>query len=113
MKLVIDLLRQKNNYLIQFAKISSLECHRLQSGNYKHIEQFYYSRQVILDAIENIDIHLKRYSVQSVSEVDKKTVRELLQEKRKIARDILQTDLLIHSYLNNSQNKGIVEDQIA
>ena len=113
MKLVIDLLKQKNNYLSQFEKISSLECHRLQSGDYSHLEQFYYSRQVILDAMENIDIHLKKYSVQSVSEVEKKTVLKLLQKKRKIAWAILQTDLLIHSYLNDSHSADIVEDQIA
>ena len=113
MKLVIDLLKQKNNYLSQFEKISSLECHRLQSGDYSHLEQFYYSRQVILDAIENIDIHLKRHSVQSISEIEKKKVLGLLQKKRKITWAILQTDFLIHSYLNDSQNKDVVEDQIA
>ena len=113
MKLVIDLLKQKNNYLSQFKKISSLECHRLQSGDYSHLEQFYYSRQVILDAIENIDIHLKKYAVQFVSETEKKTVRGLLQKKRKITWAILQIDFLIHSYLNDSKSKDIVEDQIA
>ena len=113
MKWVIDLLRQKNNYLTQFETISSFQCHRLQSGDHSHLEQFYYSRQVILDAIENIDTHLKKCSVQSISSAEKNLVRALLRKKRKITWNILRTDLLIHSYLNKAHKVDIVEDQIA
>ncbi len=112
MKLVIDLLRQKNNYLFQFEKISTLECQRLQKGDYSHIKQFYYSRQIILDAIENLDIQLKKYNPEKISEKEKKTVIQLLRKKREVTLAILQKDILIHSYLNDLQY-DIVEDQIA
>ena len=112
MKWAVDLLKQKNNYLVQFEKISSLEYHRMQSGNHNNIKQFYYSRQIILDAIASIDKHLNTYQTQDISEEDKKTVLSLLQQKRKITLAILQTDILIHSYLNNLQY-DVVEDQIA
>ena len=112
MELVIDLLQQKNNYLIQFEKISSFECQRLQSGDYSHIEQFYYSRQIILDAIENIDTHLKNYTPHNTSAKHKETIRTLLKKKRAITKSILQKDILIHSYLNDLQY-DVIEDQIA
>ena len=112
MKIVIELLRQKNSYLNRFEKISSAECHRLQSGDYSHVEKFYHSRQIILDALENIDKHLKSYTPQHISKEDKQTVQKLLQKKRKITRSILQKDILIHSYLNDLQYDK-VEDQIA
>ena len=112
MKLVIDLLRQKNNYLFQFEKISILECQRLQKGDLSHIEQFYYSRQIILDAIENLDIQLKKYNPEKISKKEKETVIQLLRKKREVTLAILQKDILIHSYLNDLQY-DIVEDQIA
>ena len=112
MKLVIDLLKQKNNYLIQFKKLGDFELHRLQSGDYSHVEQFYYSRQIILDAIENIDKTLRKYKVQRTSEEDKKIVLALLKKQKEIAMAILQKDILIHSYLNDLQY-DVVESQIA
>ncbi len=112
MKLAIQLLEQKNNYLVQFKKIGDFECRRLQSGDYSHIEQFYYSRQIILDAIGHIDEHLKRYNPKNISKNHKETVLELLQKNREIIKSILQKDMLIHSYLNDLQY-DVVEDQIA
>ena len=112
MKLVIDLLKQKNNYLMQFKKIGSLECQRLQSGDYSHIEQFYYSRQIILDAIDNIDKNLKSYTAQRTSKADKGTISILLKKQREITMVILQRDIVIHSYLNDLQY-DLVESQIA
>ncbi|MDE0118924.1 MAG: hypothetical protein OXM55_02810 [Bdellovibrionales bacterium] len=112
MELVIDLLQQKNNYLLQFEKIGFFECQRIRAGDYSHIEQFYYSRQIILDAIENIDIQIKNYTPQHVSKEYKKTIKALLQKKRAITKSILQQDIMIHSYLNDLQY-DIVEDQTA
>ena len=113
MKLIIELLKQKNNYLSQFKKINAFECHRLQSGDYSHIEQFYYSRQIILDAIDNIDTSLKEYRAdRKASEEDKQTIRDLLNEKRKITFHILRQDMVIHSYINGLQY-DVLESQTA
>ena len=113
MKTVIDLLQQKNRYLLQFEKRSSSECDRLRAGDCSHIKQFYYKRQVILDAIENIDTHLNQFKPKKISKKDKKTITQLLQKNREITRTILRKDILIHSYLNGLQCDDIVEDQIA
>ncbi|MDE0518778.1 MAG: hypothetical protein F4X95_03820 [Oligoflexia bacterium] len=112
MELVIDLLQQKNNYLLQFEKMGSFECQRLRTGDYSHIEQFYYSRQIILDAIENIDIQIRSYTPQQISKEHKETIKALFQKKRAITKSILQQDITIHSYLNNLQY-DVVEDQTA
>lgn len=112
MKLVIDLLQQKKDYLIEFEKINSVECNRLRAGDYSQIEQFYYNRQIILDAISNIDKHLKECEVETFSDEDKKAVKNLFQKMRALVTSVLHTDILIHSYLNDLQSDSI-KDQIA
>ena len=113
MKPLIDLLRQKNNYLVQFEKIGSFECRRLQAGDYSRLERFYYRRQIILDVIENIDKHLKKHKTGELSGRHKKTALKLFQEQRKIVKSILRQDMIIHSCLNSLPGEDRIEDQIA
>ena len=113
MKLAIDLLQQKKDYLKEFEKINSVECNRLRAGDYNHIQQFYYNRQIILDAISNIDKHLKECEAQAFSEEEKQLVRSLFQNMRGLITSILHTDILIHSYLNDLQYDDSVKNQIA
>ena len=113
MKPIIKLLQQRNNYLLEFSKISAIEHQRLQSGDYNGLNQFYDDRQTILEAVENIDKSLSQYKDQKISEKDKQEITKLLQEKRQLIWNILQKDILVHSYLNGLQGNKIVEDQIA
>jgi len=115
MKQVIELLKQKNNYLTQFNHISAREYHRLQSGNYSNysdMKKFYQDRKVILDAIDDIDLYLKHYQIQSSSPEDKELIIKLFKQNRELTMCILQKDLFIHYYLNDLQS-DVVEDQIA
>ncbi len=112
MKLMIDLLRRKNNHLTQFEKISSFECRRLQAGDASHIDKFYYKRQILLDKIEDIDKRLKKHKSKNLSEEHKKTALKLFQEQRRITHSILQQDMMIHAFLNNAGD-DIIEEQIA
>lgn len=97
---------------MKFKKISSLEYDRLRSGDYSHIKKFYYSRQIILDAMSNIDKTLKSYTAQKISEEDKKAILALLKKQREIKMAILQKDIIIHSYLNDLQY-DLIESRIA
>ncbi len=112
MKKIIKLLQQKNDCLREFEKLSVQEYHRLCLGDLSHIESFYHHRQRILKMIDDIDRKLKTIKTASISEKDKKTMLDLIQEKKKITLTVLQQDLLIHSYLND-QRHDIAEDQIA
>ena len=109
---VIKLLRQKNDYLKQFEKISAQEYHRLCLGDYSHIDQFCHNRQKLLNIMDNIDKQLKNIKPKAISEKDKKTMLSLIQEKKKITLNVLQKDLLIHAYLNDTKQET-VKAQIA
>ena len=114
MKKIIKLLKRKNDCLREFEKASVQEYRRLRLGDLSHIESFYHHRQKILKIIDNIDRELKTTTTASISEKDKKTMLDLIQEKKKITLTVLQQDLLIHSYLNDQRHHDdIAEDQIA
>ena len=112
MKEIINLLRQKNDYLQQFERISSKAYHRLCLGDYSHIDTFYHDRQRLLNIMDQIDKQLNSITPVAVSEKDKKTMLSLIQEKKKITMSVLQKDLLIHSYLNDAQY-DTAQEQIA
>ena len=112
MKTVINLLEKKNNYLSQFEQLSSFEWKRICGGDFSNIESFYYSRQIILDAIDRIDYKLKKYKL-SLSDKDiQKKIMPLLQKKHKIIMSILHKDLLIHSNIRDLES-GLLENRIA
>ena len=108
----INLLKQQNDYLLQFAKISTQEYRRLRAGDKSHIQQFYHRRQLILSAIENIEKHLKKNQPSVIPNKDKATISQLLKKKREVTKSILQKDMLIHAFLNGSQN-SMIKDKTA
>ena len=57
-------------------------------------------------------LDLKKAKPKAISEKDKKTMLSLIQEKKKITLTVLQKDLLIHSYLNDTKY-DTAKDQIA
>ena len=113
MNTIIKLLQKRNNYLLEFSKVSAIEHQRLQAGDYKGLSQFYDDRQSILEAVENIDKLLSQHEDQKMSEKDKEEIKKLFEEKRQLTWNILQKDILVHSYLNGLKGDKIVEDQIA
>ena len=112
MKLAINLLKQKNEYLSQFKNLTLKELQRLQTGDTAHINQFYYLRQIILDAIESIDMYLKLYELQDSSETNARIILMFLQKNRELLKEVLKQDILMHSYLSELKY-DVVESQTA
>ena len=112
MKTLIDMLEKKNNYLSQFEQLSSLEWKRICVGDFSNVEKFYYSRQIILDAIDHIDKKLKKHKLSLSNKHTQKQVMSILQKKHKIILSILHKDLLIHSNIRELES-NLLENRIA
>ena len=52
---LFEMLEQKNSYLLEFHKINTEEMDRLAEGCADHLEDFYYSRELLLNAIDKLD----------------------------------------------------------
>ncbi len=109
---IVDLLKEKNRYLDQFAQLSRIECDRICLGNFNHINDFYHSRKILLDSIESVDALLGKCKIKYISESEKKTIFSLLQKKQEIILSILHIDFLIHFHLSHF-SIDTVKDQIA
>lgn len=101
MREFINLLKETNNYLIKFKKLSSLEYIHLQKGESINKKTFYHNRKMILNTIDHINKTLNTLPPHKLlSQKEKDTISFLLQEKRNIIVNIVKQDILIHTYLN-------------
>ena len=115
-KHMIELLSQKNSYLIEFQKLNNEELVRIKNSEYQNLEAFYYDRELLLNAIGRIDEELKQYKVEDftdVSEESKRKVIYLLKNKRQFLMYILNQDMQIHEQLGDRQSLDTEEDKIA
>lgn len=108
---LFDVLEQKNSYLLEFHKINTEELNRLADGCVDNLENFYYSREILLNAISKLDSQLSKKKWNHSLKVDKKEKRKLMdifQFKRKMIMSILDQDLAIISLVDKI-NKGDIE----
>lgn len=105
---LIEILDKKNNYLLEFHKINLEEMGRLNHGFIDNLENFYYSREILLNAIDKIDNEIS--SQQSVSKCtvnrdQKQKLEKVLDFKKDMVLSILDQDLTIISLVEQLQNK--------
>ena len=115
-KHMIELLGQKNSYLIEFQKLNKEELVRIKNGEYQNLEAFYYDRELLLNAIDKVDEKLGHYKVEDftdVSEESKRKVIYLLRNKRQFLMHILNQDMQIHEQLGDHSSLETKEDKIA
>jgi len=99
---LFNLLEQKNSYLLEFHKLNMSELKLLAEGKMNHLEDFYYSRELLLNAISKLDDKLEENEMGGV-QVDKKQKKkflDILNLKRKMVMSILDQDLVIISLIN-------------
>ena len=102
-KEMILLLQKKIAYLQDFQNLNREEWTRINQGNLENIEDFYYDREILLNAIERIDKQLQHYKIDQCEGVDKKSKNKiifLLQKKRKAIHHIVGQDMKIHDCLH-------------
>jgi hypothetical protein len=64
---IISLLNEKNHYLDKFNSINLAEIKNFNEGHFDNLEQFYYSRENILDVLKYIDGELEKAYLESGS----------------------------------------------
>ena len=99
---LFGLLEQKNSYLLEFHKLNMDELNLLANGRIDHLEDFYYSRELLLNAISKLDIKISEDEIDNlqVNKNQKKKLVDILNLKRKMVMSILDQDLAIISLVN-------------
>lgn len=107
---LFEILDRKNSYLLEFHKINMDELKRLAEGHTDNLENFYYSRELLLNAIYKLDDQIsKDYETKAlrVSARDKKKLINTLNFKKKMVMSILDQDLTIMSLVDQMKKESI------
>ena len=99
---LFGLLEKKNSYLLEFHKLNMDELNFLGNGRIDHLEDFYYSRELLLNAIAKLDVQISEDKIENVevNKIQKKKLVDILSLKRKMVMSILDQDLAIISLVN-------------
>jgi hypothetical protein len=114
MQTTIELLTEKNYCLEKFFRLNEAELMNFAAGNFDHLEEFYASREGLLEIIKRIDFLLDEdnqvpVDLKSVTNNFKKQVLETLQHKNNLCTKILTQDLEILSAIENAKSDIIRE----
>ena len=96
---LFKILEQKNSYLLEFHKLNQEELKKLCKGHLNNLETFYYSREIILNAIERLDKKLHHHQETSITlhSEEKRKLEEMLKLKKDMVLSILDQDFTILS----------------
>ncbi len=107
---LFEVLEQKNSYLLEFHKINMNELNHLAEGCLDHLEDFYYSRELLLNAINRLDDKISQKNWDKnlkINKAEKKKLVEILNLKRKMVMSILDQDLIILSLVDKIKKDSI------
>jgi len=114
MQTTIELLTEKNHCLEKFFRLNEAELMNFSTGNFEHLEEFYASREGLLEIIKRIDLlieedNLVAVDIESVTPEFKKQILEAFQHKNSLCTKILAQDLEILSAIENAKSDIIRE----
>ena len=107
---LFEVLEQKNSYLLEFHKINMNELVRLAEGYIDNLENFYYSRELLLNAINKLDDTISHNNLDKnlkINKIQKQKLIDILNLKRKMVLSILDQDLTIMSLIDRIRNGNI------
>ena len=106
---LFEVLEKKNSYLLEFHKINMDELNRLANGSIDNLENFYYSREILLNAINRLDNEISPNNLEKlkVNKIEKKKLIDILNLKRKTVMSILDQDLAIISLVDQIKSGNI------
>lgn len=116
---IIQLLTQKNHYLEKFYSLNEEELFNFQCGNFDNIENFYQTREKILETVRYIDGQLDEVqsefpiaaesTIVNVEHSLRREMREHLAIKDEYVNRILGQDLEILSCIEKAKSEIIRE----
>jgi hypothetical protein len=111
MNRVISLLEEKNHYLEKFVAVNENALELFQLGNFDSVEEFYETRERILEIIKYLDEELIKQEAQNNSDELKQIISENLAIKDQYVDFILSQDLEILSCIDLAKSAIIRELQ--
>jgi len=113
---IISLLQEKNHYLEKFYSLNETEIVNFSLGNFDNLENFYNTRERILEILKYIDAQLDlenseipdldRFSVD-----ERRQVREAMGIKDEYVSRIIEQDLEVLSFIEAAKSNIIRELQ--
>ena len=91
---------------MEFHKINNTEIEKLVQGCSDNLENFYYSRELLLNAIDRLDKQIAAEEQSTGFEaqnIEKQKLQELLRLKKSMVLSILDQDLIIISLVDRLQ----------
>jgi hypothetical protein len=110
---IITLLNQKNHYLEKFYSLNETELIRFAAGDFEGLEEFYQTREKILEMIKYLDSEIDKVDAGShaPSQEQKRELKEALAIKEEYVNRILSQDLQILSCIESAKSNIIRELQ--
>lgn len=114
MERIIELLNEKNHYLEKFYALNEAELLNFSRDNFDNLENFYRTREKILEIVKYLDSELNRAEGQTsdlmAAPLDyKRTAREALAVKDEYVTRIIEQDLEVLSHIEAAKN-GIIRE---
>lgn len=110
---LVELLDEKNQYLEKFFELNEAELHNFADGLFDNVEVFYQSREKILDIVRCIDglvddevAALKDHVVTTHLRAE---IQDLMDQKDRLAKQILAQDLRVLSAIEDEKSNIIRE----
>lgn len=112
MSQIITLLQEKNEHLERFHSLNSEELSMISDGKFDNLDNFYNSRDCILNMINHVDSRIQDINkgLLTPDELElreKKHVLKLLDEKNDLVQQILAQDLQILSAIEKEKSNII------
>jgi len=110
---LVELLDEKNQYLEKFFELNETELHCFADGNFDNVENFYQSREKILDIVRCIDA-LVDDEVSTIADVMvtagiRAEIQDLMDHKDRMAKEILAQDLKLLAAIEDEKSNIIRE----
>ena len=111
---IIEMLTEKNQCLEKFYRLNESELENFSAGTFDNIENFYATREGLLDIIKKVDEMIETSNsstddVGPISAEDKKNILSALQYKNDLVNRILEQDLRILSAIEEETSNIIKE----
>ncbi len=112
MENLIELLEERNRHLRKFKKVNDVEMDNFCHGNFDNLENFYKTREGLLDVIRSLDELISGSNQEFIesNEINmdtKKVVGRALSEKTRLVTSILSQDLQILSFIEQAKSEMI------
>lgn len=113
MKRLQELLDNKNHLLEEFLTLNEKELVQFESGNFDRLDEFYFSREGILELIKYVDAEIEKCLADSASvannEANKEVVAESLRIKDQYVERIVAQDLRILATIDAAKKEVLRE----